>query len=82
MFIIYCRDFLLFLVFQERVCNDGTLVLLYGFVGLHFKRHVFNLWVCIVCQMHIMMSNLLGYGKEDLRGNKFLYDGPFFVLEN
>jgi hypothetical protein len=24
------------------------------------------------------MLKLLGYGKEDLRGNKFLYDGPFF----
>jgi len=58
------------------------LVLLYGFVGLHFTRQVFNLWVWIVCQMHIMMSKLLGYGKEDLRGNKFLYDGPFLVLES
>jgi hypothetical protein len=28
-----------------------------------------------------MMPKLLGYGKEDLRGNKFQYDGPFLVLE-
>jgi hypothetical protein len=70
-------DFFLY-VLQKGVCNKEMLLLLYGFVGVHFMRQVFYYWMCVVCRMQIMIWRPPRCGEKNLRISKLLYESYNF----